>query len=190
MASGCRFDLVEDERNLLNPRQSQLRQHDGPNMMLARNLTLATSLIAASNLVAGTLVQPLYGIDFPDGWTYSTEASTRDDWSDLVTFRKVDEDGHLKIISYHAPVEMTEEQLRGMTNIDSRVTLTWQHWGDFAGYQYAYEEEGSYYIQWFLVNGKTLLLITYQGEPVTKDNFAQELAPMIRSLKINPPVTR
>ena len=157
--------------------------------MLARKLTLAISLIAASNLTAGTLVQPLYSIDFPDDWTYSVEARTGEGWSNLVTFSRVDEDGHLKIISYHAPVEITEERLRSMTNVDARVTLTWQQWGDFIGYQYAYEEHGSYYLQWFLVNGKTLLLITYQGELIKKDSVDADLVPMIRSLKINPHAT-
>lgn len=167
-----------------------MRQHDGPDLMLARKLTVAISLIVASNVTAETLVQHLYSIDFPDGWTYSIETSTGDSWSDLVTFRGADEDGHLKIISYHAPVEMNEEQLRSITNVDARETLTWQQWGDFSGYQYGYEEQGSYYLQWFLVNEKTLLLITYQGEPTTKDSVAKSLSPMIRSLRVNPAATR
>ena len=159
-------------------------------MQLARNLTVAISLIAASNLPAGTLVQPLYNIDFPDNWTHSIEASPGEDWSNLVTFRRDDEAGHLRIISFHAPVEVTQERLRTMTNIDAGVTLTWQKWGDFAGYQHAYEEQGSYYLQWFLVDKKTLLLITYQGEPITMDGVVTDIDTMIRSLTINPPATR
>ena len=159
-------------------------------VMLARNLTVMICLTAASNLTAGTLVQPFYSIDFPDGWTYSIEPSTGDNWSDLVTFRRADTDDHLKIISYHAPIAVTEERLRSMTNVDARIRLTWQQWGDFAGYQYAYEEQGSYYLQWFLVNEKTLLLVTYQGDPITKDSVTTDLAPMIRSLTTSPPANR
>ena len=157
-------------------------------MIRARNIIIAINLIAgASILTAGTLDQPPYSIDLPDGWTHSIEASTGDGWGDLVTVRRGDEDGLLKIVSYHAPVAITEDRLRNMTNVDAQVTLTWEQWGEFAGYQYAYEEQGSYYLQWFLVNGKTLLLITYQGDPATKFAVATELAQMIGSLKVTPP---
>jgi hypothetical protein len=93
-------------------------------------------------------------------------------------------------MSYDAPVAITEDRLRNLTNVDARVPLAWQHWGEFAGYHYAYEEQGAFYRQWFLVNGQTLLLVTYQGDPFTKYRVAADLDRMIRSLTVNPPPAR
>ena len=160
-------------------------------MIRARNTILAILLIyAASSTHAWTLDLPLFRIDVPGGWTHNIEAGSGDEWGDVVTFRHPDEDGHLKIMSYQATAAVTEERLRSMINVDARVPLDWQHWGDFAGYQYAYEEQGSFYLQWFLVNGNTLLLVTYQGDPTTKGRVAADLDRMIRSLTINPPSAR
>jgi hypothetical protein len=147
-------------------------------------------IAAASSPHAETLALPSFRIDLPDGWTYSIEADPGDERSEVVTFRHADDDGHLKIMSYDAPVAITEDRLRNMTNIDARVPLAWQPWGEFAGYQYAYEEQGAFYHQWFLVNGQTLLLVTYQGDPVTKDRVAADLERMIYSLTVNPPSAR
>lgn len=110
-------------------------------MIRATNAIVAIVLIAAaSSPHAGTLDLLSFRIDLPDGWTYSVEAGPGDDRGDVVTFRHADDDGHLKIMSYDAPVAITEDRLRSMTNVDARVPLAWQPWGEFAGYQYAYEE--------------------------------------------------
>ena len=160
-------------------------------MIRARNMVVAILLIAAaSSTQAWTLNLDLYQIDVPDGWTHSIEESNSEEWGDLVTLRPLGEDGDLKIMSYHAPVAITQDRLRSMTNVDRRINLAWQQWGEFAGYQYAYEEQGSFHLQWFLVNGNTLLLVTYQGAPTTKDRVAADLEPIIRSLAINPPPSR
>lgn len=157
-------------------------------MIRAKDTIVAILLIAAaSSPHAWTLDLHRFRIDVPDGWTHSIKKSTGEEWGDLVTLRPLHEDGDLKIMSYHAPVAITQDRLRSMTNVDRRITLAWQHWGEFAGYQYAYEELGSLHLQWFLVNGKTLLLVTYQGDPTTKDRVAADLDQMIRSLAVNPP---
>ncbi len=157
-------------------------------MIRARNAVVAILLITAtSSSHAWTLNLNLYRMDIPDGWTHSIDETAGKEWGDLVTLRPLDEDGDLKIMSYHAPVAITQDRLRSMTNVDRRINLAWQHWGEFAGYQYAYEEQGSFHLQWFLVNGHTLLLVTYQGDPTTKDRVAADLNQMIRSLAVNPP---
>ncbi|NCF20782.1 MAG: hypothetical protein GWP63_21330 [Haliea sp.] len=160
-------------------------------MIRATNAIAAIVLIAAaSHPYAGTLDLLSFRIDLPDGWTYSVEAGPGDERGDAVTFRHTDDNGHLKIMSYDAPVAITEDRLRNLTNVDARVPLAWQHWGEFAGYHYAYEEQGAFYRQWFLVNGQTLLLVTYQGDPFTKYRVAADLDRMIRSLTVNPPPAR
>jgi hypothetical protein len=160
-------------------------------MIRATNAILALVFIStASSPHAGTLDLSWFRIDLPDGWTYSVETGPGDQRGDVVTFRHADDHGHLKIMSYEAPVAITADRLRTMTNVDASVSLTWQNWGEFAGYQYAYEEQGAFYRQWFLVNGQTLLLVTYQGDPVTRDRVAADLDRMIRSLMVNTPPAR
>lgn len=160
-------------------------------MIRASNATVAIVLIAAaSTLYAGTLDLPSFRIDLPDDWTYSVEAKPDSEWGDVFVFRHADDDGYLKIMSYETSVAITKDRLRRMTNIDERIPLAWQTLGDFSGYQYAYEERGTFYCQWFLVNGQTLLLVTYQGDPVSKERIAEDLDRIIRSLTTNPPPVR
>ena len=155
-------------------------------MIRATNAIVAIVLIAAAlRSYAWALDLPSFQIEVPDGWTYSVEADPGDEQVDLVTFYRTGEGGHLKIMSYKAPVAITEDRLRSLTNIDARVPLAWQQWGEFAGYHYEYEEQGAFYRQWFLVNGQTLLLVTYQGDSITKEQVAADLYLMIRSLTIN-----
>ncbi len=157
-------------------------------MIRARVTIVAVLLIAAVPCAnARRLDLPLFRIDVPSGWTHSIEEGTARGWGDLVILRPTHKDGRLKILSYRAPVVITEERLRNMTNVDAGQHLTWQRWGGFSGYHYAYEELGSSYIQWFLVNGKTLLLATYQGDPVSTNTVAKDLDQMIDSLEMNPP---
>lgn len=162
-----------------------------PPMIRATCALLAFVLSAtASRPHAGTLELPSFRIDLQDGWTYSIDSGPGDEWGKVLTLRHPDDDGHLKIISYDAPLAITADRLRNLTNVDARTPLAWQAWGEFSGYQYAYEEQGSFYHQWFLVHGRTLLLVTYQGDPVTRDRFAVDLDRMIRSLTFNPTPAR
>jgi len=143
-----------------------------------RAIVTIVLIAATTSLSAETLSFASFRIDVPDGWMHSVEAGL----DDRVTLHHPDGTASLKILAYDAPVAVSADRLRNMTNVDTVVPLTWQHWGDFAGYQYDYLERGAFYRQWWLVNARTLLLMTYQGDPGSQDGDTTEIDRMARSL--------
>ena len=144
----------------------------------------------ATGLSAETLSFPAFRIDVPDGWAHSVATSPDHNPAGLLTFSDPDGIGSLKIQSYNVPEVVSADRLRNMTNVDAATPLTWQHWGDYSGYQYDYLENGALYRQWWLVNGRTLMFITYQTHPESKDLDTADIDRMIRSLAIQAPRTR
>ena len=71
-----------------------------------------------------------------------------------------------------------------MTNVDASTPLTWQKWGDYSGYQYDYLERGSFYRQWWLVNERAMMFITYQCDPESKDSETEEIDKIVRSITV------
>ena len=74
-----------------------------------------------------------------------------------------------------------------MTNVDSSEPLTWQSWGDYSGYQYEYLERGSFYRQWWLVNERTIIFITYNCNPESKDIEIDEINKIVNSITVYKP---
>ena len=138
----------------------------------------------ATGLNAETLSFPSFQIDIPAGWEHSIENSPGNDRGNVVSLRHPDGTGSLKILSYDAPIAVSEDRLRNMTNVDASTPLTWQKWGDYSGYQYDYLERGSFYRQWWLVNERTMIFITYQCDPESKDTDTEEIDKIVRSITV------
>jgi len=161
------------------------------------NTIVAVVILAtATSLSAETLSLPAFRIDLPDGWEYRAESradsgvdnSSGQDRQVVLTLRHPDGVRSLKLLSFDAPDVVGANTLRNMTNVDASTPLTWQHWGDFSGYQYDYLERDSCFRQWWLVHEQTLLFITYQGNPGSKASDTVDIDTLIRSLTaINPP---
>jgi len=146
-------------------------------------------IATATSLSAETLSFPSFEIDMADGWEHSVETGPGDDRGGVITFYHPGGVGSLKILSYDAPGIVSEGRLRNMTNVDASMPLTWQHWGDYSGYQYDYRERGALFRQWWLVNVQTLVFITYQGDPESQDTDMEDVDGMVRSLTVRKPRT-
>jgi len=181
--------------NLAAHARSELRDTNGLQKMIGaiKAIVVVVILATATSLSAETLSFPAFRIDLPDDWEYGAESrvdnSSGQDRQDVLTLRHPDGVRSLKLLSYDAPDVVAANTLRNMTNVDASTPLTWQHWGDYSGYQYDYVERGSFYRQWWLVHEQTLLFITYQGNPGSKVSNTAEIDTIIRSLtaRIPPP---
>jgi hypothetical protein len=138
-------------------------------------------------LRAETLSFSSFQIEIPPGWEHSIESSSGNDWGNVVRLWHPDRAGSLKFLSYDAPVAVDKDRLRNMTNVDASIVLTWQQWGDYSGYQYDYLERGSFYRQWWLVNGRAMIFITYQSDPESKDSHAAEIDKLVDSITAKNP---
>lgn len=140
----------------------------------------------ATSLSAAPLAFPGFGIDIADGWEHSIEAVFGRAGDEVISIGKPGVPGSLKIVSYEAPAAVSEHQLRNMTNVDAAIPLAWQHWGDFSGYRYDYRERDVLYRQWWLVNERTLVFVTWQGNAELQSGDERDIDSMIRSLTIKP----
>jgi len=103
-----------------------------------------------------------YNIAIPGEWVHNTEAKSNQ--RVITTIHRPDGAGTLKFMLMNtAPKVVTQEILRNMTNVDSSISLNWQKWGDYNGYQYDYTENGMNYHQWWLANQEDILLFVYSG---------------------------
>jgi len=103
-----------------------------------------------------------FNIAIPGGWRHRKEAES--DQRVTTIIYHPDGVGTLKFMSLTAPKVVTREILRNMTNVDSSITLNWQMWGDFSGYQYDYTEDGAFYLQWWLTNQEEILFFVYSSD--------------------------
>ena len=137
------------------------------------------------SLNAETLSFSSFRIEIQDGWEYSIESGTGDDWGSVISLRHLDGVGIFKMRSYEAPAVVGEDILRNMTNVEASTPLAWRNWGDYSGYQYSYFEGGSFYRRWWLANQRTILFITYQCDPESKDIETEEIDKIVRSITVN-----
>ena len=106
-----------------------------------------------------------FNITIPGEWLHETEAKS--DQRVITTIYNPNGIGTLQFMSLNtAPKVVTQEILRNMTNVDSSITLNWQLWGDFSGYQYDYTENGTNYQQWWLANQEEILFFVYSSDSV------------------------
>ena len=126
-----------------------------------------------------------YNVAIPGGWRHRTEVESNQ--RVITSIYHPNGIGTLKFTLLTSPIVVTREILRNMTNVDLSITLTWQDWGDYSGYQYNYFESGVFYKQWWLVNGGAILFITYSCDPELKDIETEEINTMINSITVNKP---
>ena len=72
-----------------------------------------------------------------------------------------------------------------MTNVDWSEQLDWESWGDFAGYQHSYSEEGRFYRQWWLANESTVVFFVHSARDQTTQSEQQEINRIVRSIASN-----
>ena len=155
-----------------------------------KNLFAIIVFVMTTNLNAKTLSFPSFRIEIQDGWEHSIENSPGDDSRSVISLRHPNGVGILKMGSYDAPVVVSEDILRNMTNLESSTPLTWQNWGDYSGYQYDYLERGSFYRLWWLASERTILFITYECDPESKDIETEEIDKIVRSIMTTPVLKR
>ncbi len=138
---------------------------------------------------AETLAFPSFRIEVEDGWAHSIERRPQapPEWGDQISIYHPDGNGILTILSFNAPDMVSKDILRNITNVESSTSLFWQNWGVYSGYQYDYLESGSFYRQWWLVNERTLIFITYNSDPESKDIETDEIDKIVNSITVNKP---
>ncbi len=110
-----------------------------------------------------------YKITIPGGWIHKSE--TKSDQRVTTTIYHPNGSGTLQFMSLSAsPNVITQEVLRNTTNVDSSINLNWQVWGDFNGYQYAYTENRTDYLNWWLANQEEILIFSYSSESLDESD--------------------
>lgn len=150
-------------------------------------IAVVASIAMATRLHAEILSFSSFQIEIPAGWEHSIESRPGYDWGHVARLRHPDRRGGLEFLAYDAPVAVGKDKLRNMTNVDASILMTWQQWGDYSGYQYDYVERGSFYRQWWLVNGRAMMFITYQNDPEFKDSDTEEIDKIVRSITAKTP---
>ena len=157
--------------------------------MMKYVLAIIISAMTA-NLSAETLSFPSFQLEIQDGWERSIDNRPVGDLLSMITLRRPDGVGVLKIGFHDALAIVSEDALRNLTNLDFSIPLTWQSWGDYSGYQYDYSESGSFFRQWWLTNEGTIIFVTYQGDPESKDIETEEIDNIVRSIVTTPVLKR
>jgi len=153
-----------------------------------RNLFALIIFSMTTSLNAETLSFPSFRIEIPDGWEHSIENSPGDDSRSTMVLHDPDGVGNLKMRSYDAPAVVSQDRLRNMTNVESSISLTWQTWGHNSGFQYSYSEGNKYFRQWWLTNERTIIFVTYQCDPESRDIETTEIDEIVRSIVTTPDV--
>ncbi len=154
-----------------------------------KNLFAIIVFAMTTSVNAETLSFPSFQIEIQDGWERTIETGPGDNWGSVISLSHTNGVGSLKILPYDAPA-VSQDRLRNLTNVELSVLLTWQNWGDYSGYQYDYLERGSFYRQWWLTNERTILFITYQCDPESKDIETEEIDNIVLSIKMTPVLKR
>ena len=139
---------------------------------------------------AESLSFPSFLIEIPDGWEQSIENGPNENSVGVIGLRDRNGAGILRMRSYDAPGAVSEDRLRNLTNLDLSTPLAWEHWGDYAGYQHSYTENGVFYRQWWIANERTILFITYQCDPKSRDIETAVIDKIVHSITVNNTQTR
>jgi hypothetical protein len=136
---------------------------------------------------AETLSFRSFRIEVADDWVHSLESrpQAQNELGELINIYHPNGNGILKIQSYSATDFVSQEALRNMTNVDTSMTLNWQNWGDYSGFQYDYSEKGSFYRQWWIANEGTILFIVYDRNSESSDIEIDQINRIVNSLKID-----
>ena len=149
---------------------------------------IAFAVTTSSN--AETLSFPSFQIEIQEDWERSIENRPVDDLLSMISLRRPNGVGILRIGFYDALAVVSEDVLRNFTNLDLSISLTWQSWGDYSGYQYDYLERSSFFRQWWLTSEGTIILIIYECDPESKDVETDEIDNIVRSIMTTPVLKR
>jgi len=145
-------------------------------------------VLLMAGISAGSIAQALdfsvFSIEVAADWTHTVEQVTAisDTEAELITIFRPDGDGTLKLLAYGAPDAVDRERLRALTNVDGSITLSWQAWGEFSGYEHSYIDRESFFKQWWLLNEETILWITYESEVDESQTEVEAVDMMVNSI--------
>ena len=142
------------------------------------------------NLNAERLSFPFFLIEIPDSWEQSIEKGPNENSVSVISVRDHNGPGILRMRSYDAPNAVSEDRLRNLANVGPSTPLAWKRWGDYAGYQHNYTENRVFYRQWWIANDRTILFITYQCDPGSRDIETEKIDKIVHSLTVNNAQTR
>jgi hypothetical protein len=152
---------------------------------VTKNLFGIVLIAMTASLNAERLSFPSFLIDLPDGWVRNIENQPNKDGVNVISLRDPNGVGILRMRSYQAPSAVTQDRLRNLTNLEPSTPLTWEHGGDYSGYQHSYIENGVFYRQWWLANERTILFIAYECDPESRDIETKLVDQIIYSLAVN-----
>ncbi len=132
--------------------------------------------------MADTAFFSTFEIAVPDQWTWSVEAGPGGSWGSILSLHPPGGEGILKVMSFEAPGEVTEGVLRNLTNVAHSVPLKWHSWGDLAGFQYDYSEDGHSYRQWWLKSERIVVIVSYQYDSETDGIDSVVIDAVVRSI--------
>ena len=154
------------------------------------NITVLFTLLIVGITVSSTaeiLSFPVFRIDVASEWTYTVEQNTAasDTHGELVSIYRPDGLGVMKVQSLVAPHNVSKDRLRNLTNVETSTVLIWKDWGDFSGYQHNYVENGSFFKQWWLLNERSILFITYESDADASQIEIEEIDKLVKSIHLN-----
>lgn len=157
---------------------------------MIRNLIGIILFTISANVNAESLAFPSFLIEIPDSWERSIENEPNENGVSVIGLHDRNGVGILRMSSYDAPSAVSEDRLRSLTNLEPSTPLAWEHWGDYAGYQYRYTENSVFYRQWWIANERTILFITYQCDPESRDIETEVIDKIVHSITVNAAPTR
>jgi hypothetical protein len=140
-----------------------------------------------SSATAAALSFQEFSVDIPDDWNHGIDElrfANSPGFGATITISRPRDSGELTIVSYQSPVIADESVLRNFTNVDSSVQLDLEEWGDFAGYRYSYRENDAYFLQWWLSNRTTILILVYESETAVTPGEIQIIESMVASIRV------
>ena len=154
-------------------------------LSVRKNLFGIILFTITANLNAESLSFPSFLIEIPDSWEQSIEQGPNENSVSGISLSDRNGVGTLRLRSYEAPTPVSEDRLKNLTNVEPSTLLAWNHWGDYAGYHYSYTENGVFYRQWWVANDQTILFITYQCDPESKDIETEVIDKIVQSITVN-----
>jgi len=135
-------------------------------------------------LPAETQTVGFFEIDLPPRWLARFEPPGEAGWSNQLVAATPAGIGTLRIRSLLAPGPVTREQLRNLTNVDSAITLHYEHWGDYQGYHHEYLEGDQFFRHWWLARDNTIVLVSYQCPLKFKGLETEQINEVVRTLRV------
>jgi len=154
-----------------------------------KRLLLTVTFGIVANAAAKTLpIDESLRIEIDSGWTYSERAApSGSTFGHQVSVRHPNGVGVLHLQAYDAPVAVSDDALRRLTNVPLVESLVKGHWGDFPGYRHDYIEGGLFHRTWWLAKGPNVVLITYECDVDKRHVEIDQIEAIVQSLTLTSP---